>query len=291
MRFVRSQAPGSDAVDLGVLGAEGVHDLEQPLAREVPRGDMRAFLELPSARREAAAAEALASPPHAEAVLRAPLANPGKLLAVAGGYYPPGAERLSDEATPYLFAKRTDDIAGPGDPIVLPELARDVIEEIEIAIVIGAPGRDIPADRALEHVAAYTICNDVSGRTLNLPAAGRRNEEFDRFIDWIDGKWFDGFAILGPALVTPDEVPNLPTNARIVTRVSGATRVEGNTTDLIHPFGELIAFASRFMTLQTGDVIATGMPHGAEAEVYLRAGDTVEGEIDGLGLLTNPVVA
>ena len=136
--------------------------------------------------------------------LLAPIDNPGKLLAVAGGYYASkDAARLGPDAQPLVFCKRTDDIKGPGDPITLWKMSPDVVDEIEIAIVIGTAGKDIPKERALDHVYGYTICNDVSGRSLDLPPAGRRDLNFDGFIDWLNGKWMDGFAILGPA--DPDQ--------------------------------------------------------------------------------------
>jgi 2-keto-4-pentenoate hydratase/2-oxohepta-3-ene-1,7-dioic acid hydratase in catechol pathway len=142
----------------------------------------------------------------------------------------------------------------------------------------------------MDHVIGYTICNDVSGRELDVPAPGRREKEMDGFLDWLNGKWMDGFAILGPAIVTKDEAGDLGA-ARIRSIVSGEVRVDGTTGNVNIPWDELIAFASTLMTLNAGDVITTGMPHGHGAEIYLKAGDVVEGAIDGLGTLRNPVIA
>ena len=142
--------------------------------------------------------------------LLAPIDNPGKLIAVAGGYYThEGADPLGKDAIPMLFAKRTDDIRGPGDPITIWKKSPGVVDEIEVALVIGAGGKDIPQSEAMDHVIGYTICNDVSGRTLDVPAPGRRDKEMDGFLDWLNGKWMDGFAILGPAIVTKSEAGDL----------------------------------------------------------------------------------
>ncbi|HEV8489793.1 MAG TPA: fumarylacetoacetate hydrolase family protein [Candidatus Limnocylindrales bacterium] len=194
--------------------------------------------------------------------LLAPIANPGKVIAVAGGYYShEGAERLGPDALPMLFAKMTDDIKGPGDPITIWRISPSVVDEIEVAIVIGVGGKDIPREQAMDHVMGYTICNDVSGRELAVPPPGRRDKEMDGFLDWLNGKWLDGFTILGPAIVTASEAGDLG-DVRIVSRVSGETRVDGSTKNVKIPWDELIAFASRVMTLRTGDIIPTGMPHG-----------------------------
>ena len=223
--------------------------------------------------------------------LLAPIDNPGKLIAVAGGYYThEGAEKLGKDAIPMLFAKRTDDIRGPGDPITIWKMSPGVVDEIEVAIVIGKGGKDIPRSRAMDHVVGYTICNDVSGREVATPPPGRRDKEMDGFLDWLNGKWMDGFAILGPAIVTKDEAGPLQ-DARIQSRVSGEVRVDGTTKNVNIPWDELVSFASRLMTLNPGDLITTGMPHGLHDEVMLKPGEVVEGEIEGLGVLRNPVVA
>ena len=287
MRLVRYRA-GGGLPQLGVLDDGRIFALEGNTL-----GDMRALIgqgrraidaQAQSARRRTGVDVGAVD-------LLAPIANPGKLLAVAGGFYTSSAEdRLGPDAQPLVFAKRTDDIQGPGDPITLWRVGPDVVDEIEIAIVIGTGGRDIPRERALDHVFGYTICNDVSGRRLDLPPAGRREATFDGFMDWLNGKWLDGYAILGPSIVTADEAGDL-SDVAITSRVSGEVRIHGSTANVNIPWDELIAFASRLMTLRPGDVITTGMPHGTHDEIYLRAGDIVEGEVERLGVLRNPVVA
>ncbi|MFN8622441.1 MAG: fumarylacetoacetate hydrolase family protein [Chloroflexota bacterium] len=291
MSLIRYEHNGRPA-RLGWLEGGKVYDLEAASGGRASGGDTRALLGLGVAVVDqiVAAAKGGASVAESDVKLLAPIVNPGKLLAVAGGYYPSAdSPRMGPDAQPYLFCKRTDDIAGPGDPITLWQMSPDVVDEIEIAIVIGTGGKDIAKEDALNHVYGYTICNDVSGRRLALPPAGRRDENFDGFIDWINGKWMDGFAILGPAILTKAEAGDL-SDTRIQSRVSGEVRVDGSTSNINVPWDELIAFTSRILTLKPGDIITTGMPHGIGDEVYLKPGDVVEGEIAGLGILRNPVV-
>jgi 2-keto-4-pentenoate hydratase/2-oxohepta-3-ene-1,7-dioic acid hydratase in catechol pathway len=292
MRLVRYQREDLRP-HLGLLENGQVYDLEAASGGRATGGDMRALVT--QGRRAvdevASAAHGTQPVPEEHVRLLPPIANPGKLIAVAGGYYEhDGAARLGPEALPLLFAKRTDDIKGPGDPITIWRISPGVIDEIEVAIVIGTEGKDIPRERALDHVFGYTICNDVSGRELAVPPPGRRDQEMDGFIDWLNGKWLDGFAILGPAIVTADEAGDLG-EARIVSRISGEVRVDGSTRNVNIPWDELISFASRLMTLRPGDVLTTGMPHGTGEETMLKPGDLVEGEIERLGVLRNPVVA
>ncbi len=292
MQFVR-YSTGGYGPRLGLLLDGRVHDLEATSGGRAAGGDMRALIEQGKAIVDdiAASARASAGIPLDTVRLLAPIANPGKLIAVAGGYYADStAERLRPEAIPMLFAKRTDDIGGPGDPITIWKKSPGVVDEIEVAIVIGVGGRNISREQAMSHVMGYTICNDVSGRELDVPAPGRREKEMDGFLDWLNGKWMDGFAILGPAIVTKDEAGDL-SNARIQSIVSGEVRVDGTTSNVNIGWDDLIAFTSTMMTLNPGDLITTGMPHGHGAEVFLKPGDLVEGVIDGLGTLRNPVVA
>ena len=292
MRLVRYQTQDRRP-RLGLLENGQIYDLEAMSGGRAAGGDMRAFLSQGAEVIEqvASAARAGQSVPEDSVSLLAPIANPGKLIAVAGGYYEhDGAEPLRPDALPLLFAKMTDDIKGPGDPITIWRISPGVIDEIEVAIVIGKEGKNIPREHAMEHVFGYTICNDVSGRELAVPPPGRRDKAMDGFIDWLNGKWLDGFAILGPAIVTADEAGDLG-DIRIVSRISGEVRVDGSTKNVNIAWDELISFASRLMTLRPGDIITTGMPHGLGEEIMLKPGDTVEGEIERLGVLRNPAVA
>lgn len=291
MQFVRYEAEGRSA-RLGLLENDLIHDLEAASGGRARGGDMKAFLQLgkPAVDEIAAAARRTVGFPAGSSRLLAPIANPGKLLAVAGGYYSHAGEKLGPDAIPMLFGKLTDDIHGPGDPITIWKKSPGVIDEIEVAIIIGTDGKDIPREKAMDHVLGYTICNDVSGRELAVPAPGRRDKEMDGFLDWLNGKWMDGFAILGPAIVTKDEAGDL-SDISITSRVSGEVRVQGTTKNVNIPWDELIAFTSSLFTLRVGDIITTGMPHGIGDEKFLKAGDVVEGTIERLGVLRNPVVA
>src|SRR5205823_14612287 len=171
-----------------------------------------------------------------------PRCKHAQLIAGAEGYYASeGAERLGRDALPLHCAKRADDIKGPGEPITIWRISAGVVDEIEVAIVIGEDGKDIPRDQAMDHVIGFTICNDVSGRELAVPPPGRRDKEMDGFIDWLNGKWLDGFAILGPAIVTADEAGDL-SDVRIVSRISGEVRVDGSTKNGKIKWDDLIAF-------------------------------------------------
>ncbi len=235
--------------------------------------------------------------PLAEATLRAPLPLPGKLICVASNYaahiVESGREAPVDRhtITPWLFLKPPTAIIGPGEAIPVPRVGQAIDWEVELAAVIGRPGKDLPVERALDHVFGYTIVNDISERRFKAPA-GRPAREWDKFFDWLHGKWFDGFAPMGPWVVTADEIRD-PQGLTLELRVNGRVRQHGSTSQMIYPVAELVAFASSIMTLMPGDVIATGTPQGVGSATgeFLRAGDIVECEVEGVGRLVNPVQA
>jgi 2-keto-4-pentenoate hydratase/2-oxohepta-3-ene-1,7-dioic acid hydratase in catechol pathway len=216
-----------------------------------------------------------------------PIPRPRRVLAAAGNYVPEGRLSLGSTAQPWLFAKMADEPLGPGDVIPYPSMARDIVEEIELALVIGRGGRNIEPTEGAHHIAGWSICNDVSARSLVLDP-DRHQGRFAPFFDWLNGKWFDGFLVLGPSIVGPASVGDA-SGLTISTRVNGDLRVQGSSSDMTFSPQELVAFASRIMELRPGDVIATGMPHGSAPEIFLRPGDVVEGEISGIGHLTNEV--
>jgi 2-keto-4-pentenoate hydratase/2-oxohepta-3-ene-1,7-dioic acid hydratase in catechol pathway len=235
--------------------------------------------------------------PLASVTLRAPLARPGKLICVASNYAAhieeSGREAPPDrhQITPWLFLKPDTTIIGPGEPIPVPRTGQAIDWEVELAAVIGRAGRHIPVADALGYVAGYTILNDISERRFKVPE-GRPVREWDKFFDWLHGKWFDGFAPMGPWLVTADEIPD-PQALDIELRVNGRVRQRGNTAQMIYPVAELIAFASSMMTLLPGDVVATGTPQGVGSATgeFLKPGDVVECVVERIGTLTNPVAA
>jgi 2-keto-4-pentenoate hydratase/2-oxohepta-3-ene-1,7-dioic acid hydratase in catechol pathway len=182
-------------------------------------------------------------------------------------------------------------LIGSGEAIRLPRIGQAIDWEGELAVVIGHRGRHIPAAEAERYIAGYSCFNDVSERRLAVPAACTPREK-DKFFNWLVGKWLDTAGPMGPYLVTRDEVPD-PHSLSLRVRVSGEVMQDANTGQMIFTVPELIEFISRVVTLEPGDIIATGTPAGTGSarNQFLRPGDVVEVEIEGLGVLTNPVVA
>jgi len=215
-----------------------------------------------------------------------PIPRPEKVICVGVNYADHARESgMEPPAEPVIFSKFPSAVIADGDPIVLPRLSDTVDYEAELVVVIGLGGRHIPKDKAREHVAGYCCGNDVSARDwqLHKPAG-----------QWLLGKTFDTFAPFGPALVTADEIGD-PGNLGIRLRLNGRTMQDSNTDQLIFSVEELIAYVSGVCTLAPGDLIFTGTPPGVgmarKPPVLLKPGDTVEVEIDRLGVLRNPVVA
>lgn len=188
---------------------------------------------------------------------------------------------------PVVFMKNSGTLQHPGDPIVLPRrLKSDSVDyECELAVVIGRECHNVSKADALKHVLGYTCANDVSARDWQMALGGSQ---------WCRGKTFATFCPLGPCLVTPDEIPN-PNALGIRTVLNGQTMQDWNTNDMIFDVPTLIEFLSGSTRLPAGTVILTGTPHGVGAArkppVFLQPGDRVTIEIDGIGALTNPVVA
>ncbi|MFI0366855.1 fumarylacetoacetate hydrolase family protein [Actinomadura sp. 1N219] len=230
-----------------------------------------------------------------DVTLLAPLLRPGKVLAVAANYQEHVTETGGDpidksRISPRLFLKPATSVSGPGEEIALPSVSPSVDWEAELVAVIGRGGKDIQVEDALDHVGGYTIGNDVSARTMDYGHERDTADSAVAFFDWLNGKWLDGFAALGPYLVTADEVPD-PQKLDVVLDVNGRVRQRGDTGQMIFNVAELVAFASRLMTLEPGDVIYTGTPSGvgvASGE-FLSAGDEMTVRVTGLGSLVNRV--
>jgi 2-keto-4-pentenoate hydratase/2-oxohepta-3-ene-1,7-dioic acid hydratase in catechol pathway len=229
----------------------------------------------------AAEAGAAAGP---SARLLAPL-RPGKVVAIGLNYLDHVRETgMSAPERPLVFAKWPTSVIGPGEDIVVdPGLTERVDWEVELAAVIGATARNVPADRALEHVFGYTVANDVSARDVQF-ADGQ----------WVRAKSFDTFCPLGPVIVTADEIPD-PQALRLTTTVNGETVQDSSTSEMVFGVAELIAFCSRSFTLEPGDVLLTGTPWGCgefmEPRRSLQPGDVVECAVEGIGPLRNEVRA
>jgi acylpyruvate hydrolase len=211
-----------------------------------------------------------------------PVPDPSKIVCLGLNYRDHAEESgLTPPSAPMFFAKFPNSLIGPGERIVPPATTQKVDYEAELAVVIGRRGRHIAAADALDHVAGAMPFNDVSARDLQLA-----NNL------WTGGKAIDTFGPCGPELVLLDEIEDLQALA-IRARVNGATLQDGTTADMIFGVAETIAFLSQIMTLEPGDIIATGTPAGVgqsrDPQVFLRSGDVVEIEIEGLGTLSNPV--
>lgn len=292
MRVVRYE--GSDRVTrLGVLTDFGVIDLKAAANEAgVPTEtftDMVSFLSagevcVRDARKLVLGASKAAITALDNVVLHAPIPNPGKIVAVGLNYRDHSMEAGAKELpkTPIIFAKFPTSICGPGDSIVIPMGDPQVDYEAELAVVIGRKAKGITAANALEYVAGYTALNDVSARAWQFA---------DR--QWVRGKSCDTFCPIGPCLTTRDEVPD-PHSLGIFARVNGITLQDSNTSKMIFRIPELIEFISAGITLEPGDIIATGTPEGVgvfrKPPVFLKPGDVVEIEIQSLGVLRNPVV-
>ncbi len=212
------------------------------------------------------------------------IAPPSKVLAIGLNYADHAAESgVKPPANPLIFVKTNNSICGDGDTITWAAAdSAQVDYEAELAVVIGRRARRVSEADALDYVFGYTCCNDVSARDAQFGDQ-----------QWVRGKSFDTFCPLGPWIVTADEIPD-PQALSIACRVNGETLQNATTADMIFGVAQLIAYCSRFMTLEVGDIIATGTPPGVgfsrKPPIYLKDGDVCEIDIEKIGVLTNAVV-
>ncbi len=209
--------------------------------------------------------------------------DPDKIICIGLNYKDHAEEtKLPLPETPTVFAKYSNTLIGSGQAIVLPETSNRVDYEAELAFVIGRRAHHVTAEQAMNYVAGFAVFNDVSARDYQL-----------RVTQWTLGKTFDTFAPIGPALVTRDEVAD-PHQLSIRLWIGGDLLQSSNTSNLIFRVPELVSYLSTVMTLEPGDIIATGTPAGVgftrNPPRYLQHGETVRIEIEGLGVLENPVV-
>ncbi|MCK4294354.1 MAG: fumarylacetoacetate hydrolase family protein [Planctomycetes bacterium] len=242
------------------------------------------------------AESAEASIPLSSVKLLAPIRRPGKVLALAGNYVEHIKEaglklglsdspRLTTVPRPFLMPPTA--VIGPGDEIPWPAYSETIDYEIELGVVIGKDAKCISAAEAPGVIAGYTIANDVSARTVTF-AKNRAERPWDEFYDWLNGKWADGFCPMGPYLLTADEIDDVQ-NLNMTLTVNAKTRQSANTSRMIYPVADIVSFLSHIMTLEPGDVIATGTPSGVGMATgdYLKAGDRIECTIEKLGTLAN----
>lgn len=214
-----------------------------------------------------------------------PVTGVGKLLCIGLNYRDHAEETGAPiPAEPILFMKATTSISGPYDDVVLPKGSLKGDWETELGVVIGTRASYVEESRALEHVAGYCVFNDVSERHFQLEGTGQ----------WVKGKSADTFAPFGPYLVTRDEVPD-PQNLHLWLEVDGKRYQDGNTRTMIFSVAHLVSYASRYMTLEPGDIIPTGTPPGVglgqKPPVFLKAGNVMRLGIDGLGEQEQKVVS
>lgn len=207
-------------------------------------------------------------------------------IVCVGKNYPLHAEEEGADVpeTPLLFGKHTSTVTGPADNIVWdPEYTSQVDWEVELTVVIGKAARNVSIDDALSHVFGYTVANDVSARDIQFGDG-----------QWLRGKSLETFMPIGPVIVTPSELGD-PQALDVECRVNGIVKQSGNTSQMYHPIANIISFCSQAFTLQPGDIILTGTPAGVgvfrDPPEFLRHGDVMETEIQGIGVLRNECVA
>jgi 2-keto-4-pentenoate hydratase/2-oxohepta-3-ene-1,7-dioic acid hydratase in catechol pathway len=271
MRLLRFFA-NDGRVHLGVRRGDVVHDMGERSPLDAP-GES-----------EIAAAPTM---PASGLKLDAPLRDVRKLLALAGNYRKHieegGFTAPAEQAiiTPQVFWKPPTTINAPGGTIAVRPANVFLDWEVELAVVMGKAGQ----------VFGYTVINDISERKFNARLENRNKREYDPFFDWLNGKWFDGSAPLGPEIVTADEIPD-PYNLGIRLFLNGEMMQNSNTGYMIFRIPEVVAYLSSILTLEPGDVIAMGTPEGiglARGRA-LRPGDVMRAEIDGIGALETTVV-
>ncbi len=211
-----------------------------------------------------------------------PVPDPPKIICLGLNYRDHAKEAgLPEPAAPMFFAKWANSLIGPTDPIIPPPVTQQIDYEAELAVVIGTRGRHIDPSQAVEHVAGAMAFNDVSARDLQMANPL-----------WTGGKAIDTFGPCGPALVLLDEIEDLQ-NLAVCARVNGQTVQDSTTASMIFSVADAIAFLSKTMTLEPGDIIATGTPAGVgwarDPALFLHPGDTVEVEIEGIGTLRNRI--
>ncbi len=223
--------------------------------------------------------------PVSHARLLAPIPLPRKNIFCMGRNYAEHAKESGSNvpAVPVFFTKPPTCVVGPEAAVVHHAATRALDYEVELAVIVGKRGRDIPVERALEYVFGYTIMNDITARDLQ-----RRHEQ------WFKGKSLDTFAPMGPAVVHRSAVPD-PQNLRLRMTVNGEVRQDASTRSMVFSVAQLIEVLSAGMTIEPGDILATGTPEGVAMgrtpPPWLRPGDVVEASIDGIGVLRNRIVA
>ncbi|MCH8266612.1 MAG: fumarylacetoacetate hydrolase family protein [Acidobacteria bacterium] len=302
---LKDSLPKDTAHRLGVLRGDRLIDLRVLVGSRWEGDFPKSLFELIAsgpenwARMATRVEEALSGEPPAGAAhsldkiqLHAPIPRPSKNVICLGLNYASHMEetarargrQVKIPEVPVFFTKAPTAVSGPSDPIPWdPAVTAEVDYEVELGVVIGKTGKNIPRAKAYEHVFGYTVINDASARDLQ-----------QRHYQWFKGKSLDGFCPMGPCLVTADEFGD-PHAKRISLRVNGVVKQSASTAEMIFDIPAILEFLSRGMTLEAGDIISTGTPEGVglgrTPPEYLKDGDLVESEVEGIGVLRNRVVA
>src|SRR3990170_1731804 len=294
MRFCTYQTKGE--ARLGIVTGEAVVDLQTVARRKrlqsVPRDMLGLIAEVPTLELRALAREAeawakawKASLPLARATLLAPIPRPRKNIMCVGRNYAEHAKESGNAPpeVPVFFTKPPTAVIGPEAPVTRHAVTEQLDYEVELVAVIGRRARNVAPAKALGYVFGYTVMNDVTARDLQR-----------RHLQWFKGKSLDTFAPMGPWIVHRSAIPN-PQALRLSMRLNGEVRQHSTTASMVFTVAQLISVLSMGMTLEPGDLLATGTPEGVAMGIYppkwLQPGDVMEAEVEGIGVLRNRVVA
>ncbi|MGI5817554.1 MAG: fumarylacetoacetate hydrolase family protein [Armatimonadota bacterium] len=310
LRLISYQLSDDAPIRVGALVDDLPHDLLQAFevaGMDLPEraclGSVASLLACPECldlAREAVASVGEATVVR-DAKILAPIPRPPKLFCLATNFMSHMAESISQRLqggaqqreldTPRVFMKpSTNTVIGPGEPLRLDAGAQFVDWEAEMAIIIGRPAKEVSVEDAPAHISGVTAFNDISERELKI---WEREEErdWDRFFDWLNGKWCDGFAPMGPCAVPVADAGD-PDELDLLLRLNGEVKQQANTREMIFNVAETVSYISHICTLETGDVIACGTPAGVgkHQDIRLKDGDVLEVEIPPVGVLRTPVV-
>jgi 2-keto-4-pentenoate hydratase/2-oxohepta-3-ene-1,7-dioic acid hydratase in catechol pathway len=298
MRFA-TFSPGSEGRPrLGLMRGDHMVDVTAAAGTDGPDAPatLLALIQAgPDAWQRAARTAAVAGDRHTHPLSsirwHAPIPRPAKNVFCLGANYVAHAKESAQArgremkipTVPVIFTKASTAVSGPFDEVAVDRAATQQVDwEVELGVVIGRSGRNIAKADALSHVFGYTVINDLSARDLQ-----------QQHLQWFKGKSLDGFCPMGPMIVTADEFGD-PQKKRLQLRVNGTTKQDGSTANMIFPVDAIIEWLSKGLTLEAGDVIATGTPEGVgmgrTPQEFLQSGDVVETEVEGIGVLRNKIV-
>lgn len=283
MKLVRYIAKNSSGASIGILDEDIISEIPGSSGNleTIPLLDKNGLSQLQNA--------SVSHHSLADVRLLSPVDSSKKLLMLAANYIPTDGKLEKDLSieTPEFFSKPSTALLADSEIIPANSLVVNQVEEIELGVIIGKPGKNIKREDAFDHIFGYTVVNDVSGRDLDF-STERQNPDRKKWFDWLNGKWLDGYCCVGPWIIPAADLPD-PTNLRLTTKVNGEIRVDSNTNLMIHNIESQIEYISNLCTLLPGDLISTGVALAGkdDDELYLNPGDVIEGTVEGVGTLTN----